>query len=72
MNSLPKTVTRQRRGCDLSQGRTAAESSTLTTRLPSHQTSTVLVDGNKKRKHENEIVHENVDVAVFSVTMSCS
>jgi len=35
VNSLPKTVTRQRRGCDLNPG-TAPESSTLTTRLPSH------------------------------------
>ena len=37
MNSLPKTVTRQRRGCDLNPGTSAPESSTLTTRLPSHQ-----------------------------------
>ena len=36
MNSLPKTVTRQRRDCDLNPGPTAPESSTLTTRLPSH------------------------------------
>jgi len=36
VNSLPKTVTRQRRGCDLNTGPTAPESSTLTTRLPSH------------------------------------
>ena len=36
MSSLPKTVTRQRRGCDLNQGPSAPESSTLTTRLPSH------------------------------------
>ena len=36
MNSLPKTVTRQRRGCDLNPGPTVSESSTLTTRLPSH------------------------------------
>jgi len=36
VNSLPKTVTRQRRDCDLNQGPTAPESSTLTTRLPSH------------------------------------
>ena len=36
VNSLPKTVTRQRRGCDLNPGPTASESSTLTTRLPSH------------------------------------
>jgi len=37
-NSLPKTVIRQRRGCDLNPGRTAPELSTLTTRLPSHTT----------------------------------
>ena len=36
VSSLPKTVTRQRRGCDLNQGPSAPESSTLTTRLPSH------------------------------------
>ena len=35
VNSLPKTVTRQRRGCDLNPGPSATESSTLTTRLPS-------------------------------------
>jgi len=34
VNSLPKTVTRQRRDCDLNPGPTAPESSTLTTRLP--------------------------------------
>jgi len=33
---LPKTVTRQRRHCDLNPGPSALESSTLTTRLPSH------------------------------------
>jgi len=36
VNSLPKTVTRQRHDCDLNPGPTAPESSTLTTRLPSH------------------------------------
>jgi len=36
VNSLPKTVTRQRRGCDLNPGPSAPESSTLTTRQPSH------------------------------------
>ena len=34
VNSVPKTVARQRRGCDLKPGPSAAESSTLTTRLP--------------------------------------
>ena len=36
MNSLPKTITRQRRDCDLKAGPSAPKSSTLTTRLPSH------------------------------------
>jgi len=36
VNSLPNTVIRQRRGCDLNPGPSAPESSTLTTRLPSH------------------------------------
>jgi len=36
VSSLPKTVTRQRRGRDLNPGPSAPESSTLTTRLPSH------------------------------------
>jgi len=36
VNSLPNTVTRQRRGCDLNPSPTAPESSTLTTRLPRH------------------------------------
>jgi len=35
VNSLPKTVTRQRRGCDLNPGPSAPESSMLTTRLKS-------------------------------------
>jgi len=53
VNSLPKTVTRQRRGCDLNPGPSALESSTLTTRLPSH-----LVMCN---------VHSNVCVFVWCV-----
>jgi len=36
VNRLPKSVSRQRRDCDLNPGRSAPESSTLTTRLPSH------------------------------------
>jgi len=36
VNSLPKTVTRQRRDCNLNPGPSAPDSSTLTTRLPSH------------------------------------
>ena len=36
MNSVPKTVTRQHLGCNLNPGPSAAGSSTLTTRPPSH------------------------------------
>ena len=36
MNTLPKTVARQRRGCNLNPGPSAPESSTLATRLPGH------------------------------------
>ena len=36
VNSLPKTVTRQRRGCNLNPSPSASESSMLTTRLLSH------------------------------------
>ena len=36
VNSLPTTVTRQRRDYDLNPGPSALESSMLTTRLPSH------------------------------------
>jgi len=36
VNSLPKTVTRQRCDCDLNSGPSAPESSMLTTRLTSH------------------------------------
>jgi len=39
VNSLPKTVTRQRRGCDLNPGPSAPESSTLTTWLPTTEYS---------------------------------
>ena len=40
VNSLPKTVTRQRRSRDLNPGPSVPESSTLTTRLPSHPRET--------------------------------
>jgi len=42
VNSLPKTVARQRHGCDLNPGPTAPESSTPTTRLPSHPVVVIL------------------------------
>jgi len=39
-NSLPKTITRQRRDCDLNPGPSAPESSTLTTQLTSYPSMT--------------------------------
>ena len=45
VNSLPKTVTRQRRDCGLNPGPSAPESSTLTTRLPSHPSQLNLPHG---------------------------
>jgi len=56
VNSLPKTVTRQRRGCDLNPGPSAPESSMLTTRLPSHL-------GRQRWKHKN-----NVGVHIQSIS----
>jgi len=47
VNSLPKTVTRQRHGCDLNPGPSAPESSTLTTRLRSHPELTTELPANK-------------------------
>jgi len=41
VNSLPKTVTRQRRGCDLNPGPSAPECSSLNTRLGSSTSSSV-------------------------------
>ena len=43
VNSLPKTVTRQRRDRDLNPDPSAFESSTLTTRLPSQWSHPVVV-----------------------------
>ena len=54
MNSLPKTVTRQRRDCDLNPGPSAPESSRLTTRLPSHPVHKV-----GKAKGEDAILHDD-------------
>ena len=46
VNNLPKTVTRQRRDCDLNPGPSAPESSTLTTRLPSYASECCCVEEN--------------------------
>jgi len=55
VNSLLKTVTRQRRDCDLNPGPSAPEFSTLTTRLPSH------VDNNNNNNMQLLMRHVSVD-----------
>jgi len=62
VNSLPKTVTRQRRGCDLNPGPFAPESSTLTTRLPSHPTArNQQLKSEKKREKKTIKVKKGYD-----------
>ena len=68
MNSLPKTVTRQRRGCDLIPGRTAPESSTLTTRLPSHPISHNCLVNNNTNSIDNGRVMSDVELVVGDET----
>jgi len=61
VNSLLKTVTRQRRDCDLNPGPSAPESSTLTTRLPSQQctrANTVNPNNTKSRISYTEGLHD--------------
>ena len=54
MNSLPKTVTRQRRGCDLNPGPSALESSMLTTQLMSRRYR------DRNRRKESSVVSPGV------------
>ena len=55
MNSLPKTVTRQRRGgCDLNPGPTVPESRTLTTRLPSQLSVRLVAQTRSSRARKGE------------------
>ena len=63
VNNLPKTVTRQRRDCDLNPGPTAPESSTQTTRLPSHRT-TLQLQESARPVDEGTFGEEQVELAV--------
>ena len=68
VNSLPNTVTRQRRDCDLNPGPSSPESSTLTTRLPSHPNyihlySHKLRPQNQKKQKKKKDAHRNVSDA---------
>jgi len=57
VNSLPKTVTRQRCGCDLNQGPSGPESSTLTTRLLSHPCKLINIYKTVKEAGANSALH---------------
>jgi len=66
VNSLPKTATRQRRDCDLKPGPSAPESSTLTTRLPSHPVKFTVADlkSDFDGLHECALGEDGLDVRV--------
>jgi len=51
VNNLLKTVTRQRRGCNLNPGPSVPESSTLTSRLPSQlvQKENIVINSDNQR-----------------------
>jgi len=68
VNSLPKTVTQQRRSCDLNPGLTAPESSMLTTRLLSFRfrhigAYSALVDTHNTIQYNTKFVNRHVAVA---------
>ena len=53
VNSLPKTVTRQRRSCNLNPGPSSPEPGALTSRLPSHPRTDRCLMPYTGRKHNN-------------------
>jgi len=66
LNSLPKTVTRQRRGCDLNQDPSAPESSTLTTQLPSHPTE----DKHIKKQVAAVMAAKDITAATYRINLA--
>jgi len=77
VNSLPKTVTRQRRDCDLNPGPSAPESSTLTTRLfiENHDVTNVgymhivvfQCDQLRRKRRVQLLMQENRDIGALSM-----
>ena len=68
VNSLPKTVTQQRHSCDLNQGPSAPESSTLTTQLLSKYVLLVNLWNDKSDSHP--YCKQHGDVHAEAVVMS--
>jgi len=56
VNSLPRTVIRQRSGCDLNPGPSASESCTLTTRLPRHPASYLVMENLVKFRQREKFI----------------
>ena len=63
VTSLPKTVIRQRSGCNLNPGPSAPESSMLTTRLPSHPCES---------DFDGLLASRNAQLSVFSQRPTCA
>ena len=60
VNSLPKTVTRQHRGCDLNPGPSAPESSLLTTRYQTKKDTERQTDRQKVQMTQEIVICEKV------------
>ena len=70
VSSLPKTVTRQRRGCDLNLDPSAPESSTLTTRPP-EPNNPLSLNSNRDRIGERMIFGGRGGANVGSLRRTC-
>jgi len=64
VNSLPKTVMRQRRGCDLNPGHTAPESSTLIAKFHYTDTDTDTDPNGPARTQRSFAAKKSVSVSV--------
>jgi len=69
VNSLPKTVTRQRRDCDWNSGPSAPESSMLTTRLPNHPSGDMLTQHRQTDRHYRNLTGTKCSVGGAAILM---
>ena len=68
--ALPKTVSRQRRDCDLNPDPSAPESSTLTTRLPSHPPMHIFISAVEKSRTARSDKNTNSCPKTFNKTVT--
>jgi len=64
VNSLPKTVTRQRRDCDLNPGHSAPESSTLTSRYQKGETNLDFTEARDSEWQCHQLGHMQVCISL--------